>query len=702
MKKRNLVKGIAVMMAFIVSVTGVHIQPAKAKTDNNVNEDNKQQYIIQFESPDIYESITKNYDMDVLDNSMTNSLDKENIIIAEITDSEAEKLADETGIVALEEDIFVTGSTNNDTKDILINTDGEKIYNIPDEDSTVDNISSYDNDIVTINENDRKNIEWSLDVINANNNEYTIGNDTVKIAILDSGITATADINVEKRINLIPGEENVEVLYDDISGHGTAIASVIAGKDDENGVTGVNPNAKIYSVKVLDEDNRANVSRIAEGIYKCIDEGVDIINMSFGTTGDSEILHNAIQAADNAGILMIAAAGNRGEQDKKVEYPAAYPEVFSVGATNTKSELSNISSSGNELNIVAPGENVAVLGIWDEINLMDGTSLSTAEVTGAASVLLSLDNTKSPEFIRELISSAANYNAGTYNAGIIDLAYAISVYDEFAEKFQTHKTDDIINTQNIAVYSADEVKASWQTTLHENVLNGFSGISAAALKIIKKGLRYPDDYRFGDSFPALNGNRNYIADYIYIAKLARTTYTDGLSNALNDVGHPINGDNGTYSVADVKRYLSNISWSDILGYAPKSVSAERLRNDQGRFLIGMAMHTAMDAYAHRARIDGLAYNGTQADQQTLGSGYSDKITKDFNLRWTVAKKVAEGAATQWTGEHDFSILQFHKAVHEEKLFKMQHFLSYAKNSDSGWSGRSSSVKTFFELRKADE
>lgn len=71
--------------------------------------------------------------------------------------------------------------------------------------------------------------------------------------------------------------------------------------------------------------------------------------------------------------------------------------------------------------------------------------------------------------------------------------------------------------------------------------------------------------------------------------------------------HPINGDNGTNSVADVKRYLNNVNtkslWSDILGYEPSSVNAEKLRNDQGRFLIGMAIHTAMDAYAHRARVD---------------------------------------------------------------------------------------------------
>ena len=247
------------------------------------------------------------------------------------------------------------------------------------------------------------------------------------MAVLDSGVVATADIDVSKRINLIPGDENIEPLFEDFSGHGTEVASIIAGKDNGDGVTGVNPDAQIYSVKVLDEDNKASVSRIAEGIYKCIDENADIINMSFGTTTDSEILHQAVKAAEDAGILMVAAAGNRGESDKQIEYPAAYPEVLAVGATGTDAELSGMSSNGEEVEVLAPGENVAVLGIWDEVNLMDGTSLSAAEVTGVASVLLSMYKSKSPEFIRSLLNAASNQNIGTSNVGIIDLSYAISL-----------------------------------------------------------------------------------------------------------------------------------------------------------------------------------------------------------------------------------------------------------------------------------
>lgn len=647
-------------------------------------------------------------------------------MVAEMTEDEAAELANTNGVETIEKDVFVTGSTisNNvdDKEDVFVGTDGENIHNISDigEDGSLYINEEPEN--TDISEEDKKNIEWSLDVINANNGEYSVGKEPVKVAVLDSGVVATADIDVSKRINLIPGDENIEPLFEDFSGHGTAIASIIAGKDNGDGVTGVNPDAQIYSVKVLDEDNRASVSRIAEGIYKCIDENADIINMSFGTTTDSEILHQAVKAAEDAGILMVAAAGNRGESDKQVEYPAAYPEVLAVGATGTDAELSGISSDGEEVEVLAPGENVAVLGIWDEVNLMDGTSLSTAEVTGAASVLLSIDKSKSPEFIRSLLNTASNQNVGTGNAGIIDLSYAISVYDEFVGKFHEQDTEGIVNTREVKTYDEGDVEASWKTAYHETIFDGYEGLSDSARRVIKKGLIYPDKYKYNlERVQALNGFRNYIGDYIYLAQLARNTYMNGLKKALEDTKHPLGtgNTNGKESVQDVKNYIAAIdnfsnenkggvggTWTDILGYSAGTVTEEKLRNDQGRFIIGLAVHSAMDAYSHRGRVQGIPYDGTQADFQTLtGGNYTQKQKEAFALRWTVAKKVAEAIMGQWKGEHSFSILQFHRPAHtyveghEDETFTMQHFLAYAKNSDgSDWSGRKAEVQKFFSDR----
>ena len=558
MRKRNLTKSLALVMAVSTGLAGIGTYPLNAKADIVSGTEDVQQYVIKLDAADTYEKISEEYKTSIIDDNITEVLKDENIMVAEMTEDEAAELANTNGVETIEKDVFVTGSTisNNvdDKEDVFVGTDGENIHNISDigEDGSLYINEEPEN--TDISEEDKKNIEWSLDVINANNGEYSVGKEPVKVAVLDSGVVATADIDVSKRINLIPGDENIEPLFEDFSGHGTAIASIIAGKDNGDGVTGVNPDAQIYSVKVLDEDNRASVSRIAEGIYKCIDENADIINMSFGTTTDSEILHQAVKAAEDAGILMVAAAGNRGESDKQVEYPAAYPEVLAVGATGTDAELSGISSDGEEVEVLAPGENVAVLGIWDEVNLMDGTSLSTAEVTGAASVLLSMDKSKSPEFIRSLLNTASNQNVGTGNAGIIDLSYAISVYDEFVGKFHEQDTEGIVNTREVKTYDEGDVEASWKTAYHETIFDGYEGLSDSARRVIKKGLIYPDKYKYNlERVQALNGFRNYIGDYIYLAQLARNTYMNGLKKALEDTKHPLGtgNTNGKESVQAV-------------------------------------------------------------------------------------------------------------------------------------------------------
>lgn len=651
MRKRNLTKSLALVMAVSTGLAGIGTYPLNAKADIVSGTEDVQQYVIKLDAADTYEKISEEYKTSIIDDNITEVLKDENIMVAEMTEDEAAELANTNGVETIEKDVFVTGSTisNNvdDKEDVFVGTDGENIHNISDigEDGSLYINEEPEN--TDISEEDKKNIEWSLDVINANNGEYSVGKEPVKVAVLDSGVVATADIDVSKRINLIPGDENIEPLFEDFSGHGTAIASIIAGKDNGDGVTGVNPDAQIYSVKVLDEDNRASVSRIAEGIYKCIDENADIINMSFGTTTDSEILHQAVKAAEDAGILMVAAAGNRGESDKQVEYPAAYPEVLAVGATGTDAELSGISSDGEEVEVLAPGENVAVLGIWDEVNLMDGTSLSTAEVTGAASVLLSMDKSKSPEFIRSLLNTASNQNVGTGNAGIIDLSYAISVYDEFVGKFHEQDTEGIVNTREVKTYDEGDVEASWKTAYHETIFDGYEGLSDSARRVIKKGLIYPDKYKYNlERVQALNGFRNYIGDYIYLAQLARNTYMNGLKKALEDTKHPLGtgNTNGKESVQDVKNYIAAIdnfsnenkggvggTWTDILGYSAGTVTEEKLRNDQGRFIIGLAVHSAMDAYSHRGRVQGIPYDGTQADFQTLTGGIIHKNKKKHLL-----------------------------------------------------------------------
>lgn len=89
----------------------------------------------------------------------------------------------------------------------------------------------------------------------------------VKIAVIDSGIDDYNDIELAESINFIPGEEELSPLYVDITGHGSSVAGIIAAKDNEEGITGIAPEAEIYSAKVFDDENRATVSRVIDAIY---------------------------------------------------------------------------------------------------------------------------------------------------------------------------------------------------------------------------------------------------------------------------------------------------------------------------------------------------------------------------------------------------------------------------------------------------
>ena len=127
--------------------------------------------------------------------------------------------------------------------------------------------------------------DWNLQVINVdevNTNARSI--QKVKVALLDSGVDYVDGIDLADSINFVEEEDYVVPMYQDLTGHGTGIASIICA-NGEGGIKGVNPNVDLYSVKVLDGENKAPLSRIIKGIYLCIDNNINIINMSFGTSG---------------------------------------------------------------------------------------------------------------------------------------------------------------------------------------------------------------------------------------------------------------------------------------------------------------------------------------------------------------------------------------------------------------------------------
>ena len=266
----------------------------------------------------------------------------------------------------------------------------------------------------------------------------------IKVAVIDSGIDFTEELNVTGRKNVVD-EGYVVPLYEDITGHGTGIAGIIAARETGNGIRGINPYCELYSVKILDDNNKAPMSRVIQAIYWCIDNDIDIIHMSFGMPQYSEILHKAVQDAAEADILMIASAGNNG---KNTCYPAAYEEVVSVGAVSSSGELSVFDPDSMEL--VAPGEKVDTTSFYGGIMTVGGTSIAAAHVTGIASVLWGIDPDKPASFIRRLMQQTAvqTEEMQKRGCGLPDLEYAIIMYDAFCQTEQDKSVSENTISEN--------------------------------------------------------------------------------------------------------------------------------------------------------------------------------------------------------------------------------------------------------------
>ncbi|HWT74804.1 MAG TPA: S8 family peptidase [Mobilitalea sp.] len=245
--------------------------------------------------------------------------------------------------------------------------------------------NKHDKKVIKKSSKDSKT-EWNLQAVKASEVQTQSGQ-KVKVAIIDSGIDFTTDIDVYLRKNFIPGEDEIPVIYEDITGHGTSVAGIIAAKDNDDGITGINPNVELYSARVLDKNLSAPISRVVEAIYWAIDNKVNIINMSFGTTTDSEALRQAIKDAYNAGILIVAAAGNNGV----IEYPAAYDEVIAVGSVDCNGDRCDSSATGEDLELMAPGEQILSTGGFGGVAVTSGTSMASPHVAAIASVLWQKD-----------------------------------------------------------------------------------------------------------------------------------------------------------------------------------------------------------------------------------------------------------------------------------------------------------------------
>lgn len=265
-------------------------------------------------------------------------------------------------------------------------------------------------------------LPWGIDRVDAEL-VWPSGNNanTIKVGVIDTGISLShPDLknNIKGQYNAIRPWRSAE----DDNGHGSHVAGIIGALNNTSGVVGVGPEIDLYAIKVLGASGSGYLSDIIEGIDWAIGRGLQVINMSLGTGSNIESFHDAVIRAYNAGIVVVAAAGNSGGA---VIYPAAYPEAIAVSATDSNNAIASFSSRGPEVDISAPGVSIYSTYKGKGYATLSGTSMATPHVAGGAALVLSTapgvydvdgDSLWDPDEVKQkLQDSALDLGVGGYD-----------------------------------------------------------------------------------------------------------------------------------------------------------------------------------------------------------------------------------------------------------------------------------------------
>lgn len=226
----------------------------------------------------------------------------------------------------------------------------------------------------------------------------TVGSKDVLVTVVDTGIDWDHPDLAANYVALGYDWVNDDANPMDDEGHGTHCAGIIAAVlNNSVGIAGI-ANVSIMAEKGLNSSGYGTSEWLANSIIHAVDQGADIISMSWGSYYYSELIYQAIKYAYDNGVLLIASAGN--EDTDARSYPAAYEEVISVSATTTGDGLASFSNYGDYIELAAPGVDIYST-VWNNGYVSwSGTSMAAPHVAGVAALIWSRFPTKSRDWVR--------------------------------------------------------------------------------------------------------------------------------------------------------------------------------------------------------------------------------------------------------------------------------------------------------------
>lgn len=230
--------------------------------------------------------------------------------------------------------------------------------------------------------------QWNLSMVGAADAWASSQGAGVVVAVIDTGLDAGhPDLagRVLPEIDLLPGVTPAP----EQNGHGTRVASIIAGSLNAIGMAGIAPQATILPVSALDPAGFGDSSTVARGIIAAADAGARVINLSLGGPDKDPVLDQACAYAFAKGSVVVAAGGNSYLTGNKVQYPAASPNVMAVASVDRTGNPSGFSNTGPHIDIAAPGEGVLAALPGAGYDEESGTSFAAPHVAAAVALVLS-------------------------------------------------------------------------------------------------------------------------------------------------------------------------------------------------------------------------------------------------------------------------------------------------------------------------
>lgn len=302
----------------------------------------------------------------------------------------------------------------------------------------------------------------------------------VVVAVLDTGVDAGHPVLAGRVLgnvgyNAMTGgadtsdigdglDSDADGLIDEMVGHGTFVAGLLVAAA---------PGARIMPVKVMDADGRGTSFQVALGIDHAIRHGASVINLSLGTPGDNSVFEEMLRWAEEAGVVVVAAAMNNGNQTPAWS-PAGVATALAVAATDATDHRADFSNYGEHIDLCAPGVDIVGTLPSGGFGMADGTSYACPLVAGAAALVIERWRGTPAETRQRLRSTATSLDAlnpsyvGLLGAGRLNAAAAVG-----AGCRVDSDGDGVVNSSDISAFLAGWLaRRSWTDLDGSGAING--------------------------------------------------------------------------------------------------------------------------------------------------------------------------------------------------------------------------------------